>query len=157
MTPIEQAIEALTEASEIFQAQADDICPSLIGSAQRCTDAITALQSTQEGAVAWVRMVKGSEIDWDENCIFPDKETALEDLAEMDDCDQYEIAPLYTQPQSPVTGDESVVVSKTDLRKALSLVTSPQHGTQIIKLYSGHRDAVLRLAIAASQQGDSNE
>jgi regulator of replication initiation timing len=51
MNAIEQAIEALIEASEIFQAQADDIDPSLMDSARRCADAITALQSMQGEAV----------------------------------------------------------------------------------------------------------
>jgi hypothetical protein len=52
---INRAIEALTEAAEIFEAQAPDIDPSLMESAAECREAIAALQHAGQGeAVATV-------------------------------------------------------------------------------------------------------
>jgi hypothetical protein len=96
MQAIERAIEALTEASEIFQAQADDIDPSLMDSAQRCADAITALQSMQGQAepVAYLdedgRVVRVS-VDGSGDGGFVSPNRAIPDYWR----------PLYTHPQCP--------------------------------------------------------
>lgn len=45
---IQQAIESLTEAAEIFESQADDIDPSLMAAAGRCRLAIQSLQAANQ-------------------------------------------------------------------------------------------------------------
>lgn len=54
-------------------------------------------QQAQGEPVAFARML-GGEVDWDENCLFPDAETGISDLDGRGDSDEYEIVPLYRHP-----------------------------------------------------------
>src|SRR5690625_4448976 len=54
-------------------------------------------QQAQGEPVAFARML-GGEVDWDENCLFPDEETGISDLDGRGDSDEYEIVPLYRHP-----------------------------------------------------------
>jgi len=54
-------------------------------------------QQAQGDPVAFARML-GGEVDWDENCLFPDAETGISDLDGRGDSDEYEIVPLYRHP-----------------------------------------------------------
>src|SRR5690625_372774 len=54
-------------------------------------------QQAKGEPVAFARML-GGEVDWDENCLFPDAETGISDLDGRGDSDEYEIVPLYRHP-----------------------------------------------------------
>lgn len=54
-------------------------------------------QQAQGDPVAFARML-GGEVDWDENCLFPDAETGISDLDGRGDSDEYEVVPLYRHP-----------------------------------------------------------
>jgi hypothetical protein len=95
MNEIEQAIEALTEASEIFQAQADDIDPSLMDSAQRCADAIKALQSMQGQAVGTVYVGEQDAYRHGRNFYWLTNPINIPDGTQ-----------LYTHPQSPAVPEK---------------------------------------------------